>query len=61
MDRCDDDTDDRRVEAALTFLTELGTSTLESGYATEAMMLMVNTCAAAWGLRDVTVCGVGRW
>ncbi|MFD3508604.1 threonine/serine exporter family protein [Nocardia sp. NPDC058666] len=52
--------DDLHIEAALTFLTELGTSTLESGYATEATLLIVGSCAAAWGLRDVSVCGVGR-
>ncbi|MFD3704320.1 threonine/serine exporter family protein [Nocardia sp. NPDC058658] len=54
------DGDDRRIEAALEFLTELATSTLESGYATEASILMVKSCAARWGLHDVTVSSLGR-
>ncbi|MFE1591244.1 threonine/serine exporter family protein [Nocardia sp. NPDC058705] len=51
---------DRQIEAALEFLAELATSTLESGYATEASMLMVKSCAGAWGLREVTVSSLGR-
>lgn len=52
--------DHRRIEAALHFLTELGASMLESGYATDAMLLMVKPCAAVMGLGEVTVVGLGR-
>lgn len=54
------DTDRRRVTDELRFLTELGTATLESGYATEAMTLMVTSCAAAWGRTQILVTAVGR-
>ncbi|MEV0334320.1 threonine/serine exporter family protein [Nocardia sp. NPDC050717] len=50
----------RRVEAALRFLTRLGAAMLESGFATEAMELMVLPCAAALGLEDARVVGIGR-
>ncbi len=52
--------DHHRVEAALRFLTRLGAAMLESGYATEAMELMVLPCAAVLGLDDARVVGIGR-
>ncbi|WP_278262339.1 threonine/serine exporter family protein [Nocardia sp. AG03] len=52
--------DDRHREAALRFLTDLGAAVLESGYATEAMTVLVGSCAAAWELPEVTVTGTGR-
>lgn len=54
------DTDRQHVEAELRFLADLGIATLESGYATEAMLLMVTSCAAAWGMSEVLVTGTGR-
>ncbi|MCA2207615.1 threonine/serine exporter family protein [Nocardia rosealba] len=48
------------LDAALEFLTRLGTDALECGYATAAAEDMVRACAAAWGLSRLTVTGMGR-
>ncbi|MFC4373446.1 threonine/serine exporter family protein [Nocardia halotolerans] len=50
----------QRIAAALTFLTELGTSGLESGYATEAVTVMLTSCAQVWGLTRSSATVVGR-